>query len=33
MNEFELNEFYNLRPARETQGSSPGVYSPAVDGN
>ena len=28
-----LNEFYNLYPARETRGSSPGVYSPAVDGN
>ena len=29
----ELNEFYNLCPARETRGSSPVVYSPAVDGN
>ena len=28
-----MNEFYNLYPARETRGSSPGVYSPAVDGN
>ena len=31
MNEW-MNEFYNLYPARETQGSSPGVYSPAVSG-
>ena len=31
--EFELNEFYNLYPARETRGSSPGVYSSVVDGN
>ena len=29
----ELNEFYNFYPARENRGSSPGVYSPAVDGN
>ena len=28
----ELNEFYNLYPAGETRGSSPGMYSPAVDG-
>ena len=31
MNEFY--EFYNSYPARETRGSSPVVYSPAVIGN
>ena len=25
-----MNEFYNLYSARETRGSSPGMYSPAV---
>ena len=28
-----MDEFYNLYPAHEIRGSSPGVYSPAVDGN
>ena len=25
-----MNEFYNLYPARETRGSGPEVYSPAM---
>ena len=28
-----MNEFYNLYSAGETGGSSPGIYSPAVDCN
>ena len=27
-----MNQFYNLYLARETRGSSPGVYYPTVDG-
>ena len=27
-----MNVFYNLYPARETRGSSPGMCSPTVDG-
>ena len=27
-----MNKIYNIYPARETEVSSPGVYSPAVNG-